>query len=108
VSATTLGERHSVALGIRIISAPLVVVWVGRCGPDGSTSDDCRGAHAWAVIAAASRYGTAAIRYAAASRYRTAAICYAAPSPYSAATNRYGAAAYCASREGFSRNTRDA
>jgi hypothetical protein len=44
----------------------------------------------------------------AASRYGTAAICYAAPSPHSAATNRYGAAACCASREGFSRNTRDA
>jgi hypothetical protein len=65
------------------------VVWVGHCGPDGSTSDHCRGAHAWAIIiSAASRYGTAAIRY--------------------AATNRYGAAAHCASREGFSCNTREA
>jgi hypothetical protein len=114
-----LGQTgNSVAPGIRIISARLaiviiVVVRVGRCCPDGGASDDCRGAHTWAVIApiiisAASRYGTAAIRYAAATRYGTAAICYAAPSPYSTATNRYGAAAHCASREGFSCNTREA
>jgi hypothetical protein len=114
-----LGQTgNSVAPGIRIISAWLaiviiIVIWIGGCGPDCGASDDCRGAHTWAVIApiiipAASRYGTATIRYAAATRYGTTAICYAAPSPYSAATNRYGAAARCASREGFSCNTREA
>jgi hypothetical protein len=91
-----------------VVVVIVIVIWIACGGPNGSSSNDCGGAHAWAVIApaiisatvGAARYGTAAIRYPTASPYGATAIRYPAASCYDASAS-------CARRKGFSRNTRD-
>ena len=105
VVAAVIAAR--VLLAVVVVVVIVIVIWVARRGPDGSSTDS-GGAQAWAVSAiisatvgaAAIRYGTAAIRYTAASPYGTAAIRYPAASCYGASTS-------CARCKGFSRNTHD-
>ena len=88
---------------IIVVVVIVIVIWIGRSGPNGSSSNDCGGGHAWAVIAPAiisATVGAPAIRYPAASPYGATAIPYPAASCYSASASR-------ARRKGFSRNTRD-